>query len=70
VLTEKNFGAAIEILKEQFGKPQHIIAGPWRDFMKIPNFTSDSYVQFMIRSMLIFVGWRHWELMQANIRPC
>ena len=40
-LTKGNYGAAIDILKEWFGKPQHIIAGHMKDFMKIPSCTSD-----------------------------
>ena len=40
-LTEGNYSAAIDILKERFGKPQHIISGHMKDFMKIPSCTSD-----------------------------
>ena len=48
-LTEGNYGAAIDVLKEQFGKLQHIIAGHMKDFMKIPNCTS--YKPSQLRSM-------------------
>ena len=40
-LTEGNYSAAIDILKERFGKPQHVISGHMKDFMKIPSCTSD-----------------------------
>jgi len=40
-LTEGNYNAAIDILKERFGKLQQIIAGHMRDFWKIPGCTND-----------------------------
>ena len=57
-LTEGNYGAAIDVLKERFGKPQHIIAGHMKDFMKIPSCTSDKPSQ--LRSI--------YDKIYANVR--
>ena len=56
-LTEGNYGAAIDVLKG-FGKPQHIIAGHMKDFMKIPSCTSDKPSQ--LRSI--------YDKIYANVR--
>lgn len=57
-LTEGNYCASIDILKERFGKPQHIIAGHMKDFMKIPSCTSDKPSQ--LRSI--------YDKIYANVR--
>ena len=57
-LMEGNYCAAIDILKEQFGKPQHIIADHMKDFMKIPSCTSDKPSQ--LRSI--------YDKIYANVR--
>ena len=64
-LTEGNYSAAIDILKERFGKPQHMISGHIKDFMKIPSCTSDNLhncVPFTIKFMQTLGDWRRWAL--------
>ena len=61
-LTEGNYCAAIDILKEQFGKPQHIIAGHMKDFMKIPSCTSDKPCFIYDKIYAMFVDWKLWAL--------
>ena len=40
-LTEANYAAATDILKQQFGKTQQVIVGHMDDLMKIPSCSSD-----------------------------
>ena len=48
-LTEVNYSAAIELLKERFGKKQQIISAHMEELLKLPSCTGDKPVQ--IRSV-------------------
>ena len=40
-LTEANYAAATDILKERFGRKQQIISGHVDDLLKIPSYSGD-----------------------------
>ena len=65
-LTEGNYGAAIDVLKERFGKPQHIIAGHMKDFMKISSCTSDKPSQLRSIYDKIYANIRGLEALELN----
>ena len=49
MLTEANYSAAVELLKERYGKKQQIISVHMEELLKLPSCTGDKAIQ--IRSV-------------------
>ena len=65
-LTEGNYGAAIDVLKERFGRPQHVITGHIKDFIKIPSCTSDKPSKLRSIYDKIYANIRGLEALELN----
>ena len=65
-LSESNYQAAIDILNQRFGNPQHIISTHMDELLKIPAYTTDKTSQLRFMYDKISINVRGLEALGVN----